>query len=522
MRQWWRIACIGFLAFAVSAAAETELQPHTLVFISDLHLGLGRAAGGEWDPKDDFRWSGALTGFLDQIASDSGERTHLVILGDLLELWQPPSGIECGTDPPDLGCTVTQMEAITTHVVRSHRHDLEAMGAFAARGANRITIVPGNHDAALMLDSVWDLVLPAFRAPDGRVQRVSSGLWASEDGLIVAEHGHQIAPDVNRYEHWPTVTRVRRGESVPRMIRPWGEFFVQRLYNREEDRYPLIDNLAGSGAGVKYRMRDRGKLGTLRDVARFARLVVLESSVSQQRALLGEGEGAQERQWDVARARSLGYRLIADGLEPGDPLLSMLTARGFSSWRLRNHLRREVADPGSVSDDEIKALCDVLEQRRAEDPQNEIASCAPVELGHVIRGAGLIPKKRVLRRHLLAMRQFPSMLHYVYGHTHALEQPWTIDLGGMRTVMVANTGAFHRLIDEETFRSEAANHGLEPSEALKRLPLDSLPACYTAVVITYVGGRPRSDVKNWLEEGDRGHFVDVCDAACARLAPCRH
>src|SRR5690349_11791392 len=67
---------------ATDALAQTETQraassppasfaspppsdgPRMTVFISDLHFGLGKKPDGHWSPKEDFRWPGALKGFL--------------------------------------------------------------------------------------------------------------------------------------------------------------------------------------------------------------------------------------------------------------------------------------------------------------------------------------------------------------------------------------------------------------------------------------------------------------------------
>jgi hypothetical protein len=68
---------------------------------------------------------------------------------------------------------------------------------------------------------------------------VSSGIWTSNDGRIIAEHGHQIGSDVNRYESWPEI--VQRVDGIDYVIRPWGERFVQQLFNAEEARYPITD-----------------------------------------------------------------------------------------------------------------------------------------------------------------------------------------------------------------------------------------------------------------------------------------
>src|SRR5262249_50689760 len=71
-------------------APPVSAEPRMIVFISDLHFGLGRRSDGSWSPKEDFRWPGALKGFLDEMGRRGNDRVDLVIVGDFLELWQPP------------------------------------------------------------------------------------------------------------------------------------------------------------------------------------------------------------------------------------------------------------------------------------------------------------------------------------------------------------------------------------------------------------------------------------------------
>ena len=70
----------------LGATAQAE-APRPIVVISDFHMGLGRRADGTWDPKEDFRWTGALRGFLSELSRRNSDRTDLVIAGDFLELW---------------------------------------------------------------------------------------------------------------------------------------------------------------------------------------------------------------------------------------------------------------------------------------------------------------------------------------------------------------------------------------------------------------------------------------------------
>jgi hypothetical protein len=74
------------------SAQETDRSDDRLaIFISDLHMGLGKDEAGAWFPTEDFRWPAALEGFLDHISSEGRDAVDLVIVGDFLELWQTPT-----------------------------------------------------------------------------------------------------------------------------------------------------------------------------------------------------------------------------------------------------------------------------------------------------------------------------------------------------------------------------------------------------------------------------------------------
>ncbi len=296
-------------AAAPFVAPSAAAGPRMMVFISDLHFGLGRGSDGRWSPKEDFRWSGALKGFLDEMGRRGEDRVDLVLVGDFLELWQPPE--QPAGQPPicnisgvdDLGCTVPEIVKIAGAVIDAHKHDLALLRDFAKRGDNRLHVIPGNHDAALLLPEVWSLLAAPLDEPAGRVTLVRSGFWMSPDGRIVAEHGHQVGNDVNRYDRWPVIMRDRNGKTY--LERTWGERFVQQVFNSQEEDYEIIDNIAPETVGVKYRIADRGYVRTAADVARFIAFNLFETTLAQKGAVLGSPavDPDDPNRWDLKLAR---------------------------------------------------------------------------------------------------------------------------------------------------------------------------------------------------------------------------
>ena len=474
-------------ASMLSTPAAAWAQERPTVLLSDTHMGLGSRADGSWHPQEDFRWSNALRGFLDAMAARyPGDDVDVVVLGDFLELWQRPDDLPCSTPEPELSCTTPEMVALAQAVVQAHRADLVSLGNYVARGTNRLYIVPGNHDAALMIPEVRQVLLDAF--PDAardRVEIEADGEWTSVDGHIVTEHGHQIGQDVNKYDDWPRVTETDAA-GVTHLIRPWGENFVQTLFNEEESRYPLIDNLGPESAGLRYRIADRGWVRTARDFARFIAFNLFETSFRQKLDVLGQPGSSTV----PTQPRELGHRLVLGALPVDDPMAARINEQSVEGTELRAQLDALVS---AMSDTEVAQLCDHAALQGRID-------CAAPTLSSVAQGL-VTTNEAVLRAHLRKRSEtHEDMRFYVYGHTHKFEVPWDLTVRPGNIFRVANTGAFQRVIDEAGFEQRRIARGLDHSEALRGLTLDDLPACYTYITVDAEAGM---ELRRWYQqEGD--------------------
>ena len=83
---------------------------------------------------EDFRWPSALAGFLGHISGMGADRVDLVILGDFLEMWQPPDNVTCKGPSEELGCTVAEMQQIVTAIVQAHPQGIRSTTRFLANG----------------------------------------------------------------------------------------------------------------------------------------------------------------------------------------------------------------------------------------------------------------------------------------------------------------------------------------------------------------------------------------------------
>ena len=515
--------------FCLNASADAQdftpppSGPRDLVVISDLHLGTG-CPKDVCDVHEDFRWPKALAGLLTRINVELSNPIDLVIAGDMLELWQPPSNINCAPDDAELGCTTEEMRRIAEAVVRGHTGDnnaLTALAEFSKLGENRLWIVPGNHDAALLLDSVWEVLATTLDAQSGRVARVSSGIWTSPDGRVVVEHGHQIGSDANRFRDWPAITEADPQGGQVRLIRSWGERFVQRLFNDVETKYPIIDNLSPETAGARHRVAAEGKWSSAAEAARFVAFNLFETSLQQKLQILGRQRDGKAQEWDLDTARGLRENLFLLALAENDPLrIGIESSASAEMAALRAELARLAMDKQALSDADVLALCDQIAVRLSKPV------CARLDLGYTVEKL-FVSRDRILRAHLAdRRRELPRLQTFIYGHTHQLEPAHCVEVDSLTQVDVLNTGAFQRVMDEAGYQARlsqrpditsAASADIRGGEGLSRLTLeDDFKACYTVVLAPNVGGRYRARTWRWvMDEGhDAGWLTLPGDRVC--------
>ena len=474
-----------------------------LIVISDLHFGLGcNGTVKNCASTEDFRWTKALSGFLDQISKDSNDRADLIIAGDFLELWQRPDSIQCEGSINDLGCTVKEIEDTTNVVVSAHAKDLAALSAFSQRGDNRLYVIPGNHDSALLLPSVWSILADKLGTKSGRVNLSTCGILNHQDRRILIEHGHQIGADVNGFKKWPGVTGKDAAGRLM-LIRTWGEKFVQDIFNKEEPTYPIIDNLSPETAGVAYRMGDRGLIDSARDVAKFIAFNLFETSFNQKEAALGKE--APDRTWDAEAARKLGYKLYTGGLPKGSKLRILVEQKTPNAIAVQGELNRLAKQ---LKDPEVNLLCDKLFERGAAE------GCARPQTGALLEG--LVPKARVMSAHITdRLSKYPDTEIFVYGHTHQVEREWSVTAKN-RKIRVLNTGAFQRLVSDPDYVELVMSLNMTPEQGLRTVRLEQLAPCYTGVRIKTLDDALVASTFVWRmsEKGGQGEFDPQDAKAC--------
>ena len=498
---WWSVAPSA----VPLAAAQGGGSPRLVAVVADLHMGLGRDADGEWRVEEDFRWGDEFALFLEALDAQGGGATDLVLNGDTFELDRLPDN-GCAAGDPALGCTESEALAQVERVLAAHAETVDALAAFAASGSNRVFLVPGEHDAALLFPTVARRVEQAFGAPGTRVTVAAGGSWRSEDGQVYVEHGHQIGWRADRFEAWPEPFVERAGRR--HLARPVQARAIDAFFTEHEARYPVIDNFADEGAGLTHGLAaeattDLGATGP--DLLRY---VLFRMPWQQFRVDLDAGD-VQSPAWDLAAVRAQGPAFLVDSL-PNDDRFKPLAQRAQEAGLL-------TALMDDLGDEELIALCDYRAAARRARRRFERVLTQFHPQGPPVRECPRLPDSRGgLFDYFWRTRDFvyggrleaaqggaPAasgpIAVFVHNHTHLVD--WrqsvlestrlgrTVIVYGFSPVrdaltpVVINGGPWQRTITPVQFGRLRAEHDLSDAELLRALRPEHLAPCYGFVQI---------------------------------------
>jgi UDP-2,3-diacylglucosamine pyrophosphatase LpxH len=560
-------------ASAVAASAGPSASaPGVTIFISDLHLGFGRisspspASGGKandpWHPMEDFRWFSEFDAFLTAVETlwtNKKRPAKLVIVGDFLELWQsPPENRDCVYDgsgaavkdakgpflelavKSNLSCRRDDALIRANRVLTAHNDVLKRIGRFASKDGNSVIIVPGNHDAALVFESVKQATLNAIGAPPSQVDIASQGYWRSRDGKVVAEHGHFIKGDVNSYGEFPVQCLNLAEQPIPcngpsaqtYLQRPWGEKFVQDFYDRYEVQFPTIDNITSEAAGASLAVHASAGAERRAAVGSALKFLLLQQSVRQFVELLGpQGDIVDPPRWDVTAVRTKGDEFFEESLARSNPL-----REDIKQLRMAGQLDVHISQ---LTDDELHQICDVrfaMQSASAavQGQPPDVCPGSPPKLGALKTKLLTTNAQRLAER----MEEFREMLKklptsdattsdfsvYVYAHTHAVHGPCSAHrvagkksqtADGQPWMPVAlNTGAWQRLVTPERLAEMTPGPGGKPLSAY--VPED-LPACFSMVIVTPGKDGPVPQTWFWAKKNGFWNFTLTCPEDPAQL-----
>jgi UDP-2,3-diacylglucosamine pyrophosphatase LpxH len=528
---------VNLFVYQNNAQATTSITPNKrlVIFISDLHVGVGHdpEKQDKWHPTEDFRWHIEFSDFLDRINEDGKSNVDLILVGDTFELWQSldkdcypddkrcqkkPKPL-CNHDDNNLGCSANEANLLIERIIAQHRDFFDALSKFASTGHNHVTLIPGNHDAALLFEKVSETVKAAFKAEAReKITIASEGYWKSEDGKLYAEHGHQIGDDPNKFDNWPTNPFITAANGIKYLQQPWGEGFVQKFYSEYENNFPVIDNLSKESEGIKYAMKAKGFDGSLDAVAKFLRFTLLQTSIKQTIAILGEPkEKDKPPKWEEKDIQALQEKLNNSAKDRLLFLVESLEKQNPMRESIENQIKNtnsfpEIAD---FTEEEIKDICTKRWVLKIES-KGSVDNCFDDrDLGaikqSIIDSINPESRNKRYREYLTNISTKNQFSIYIYAHTHKIESETEknkdqgyhpFNYGSSWDPVVFNDGAWQRTATPEQFIKIAKNRNMTASEALKKLQPEDLPACYPFVVVSYINPKkpiPIAKLKYWVQ-----------------------
>ena len=537
------LAAAGALALGLHAAAAGPAQqdgaaPRLIAVIGDLHLGGGRDAGGAWRADEDFRWADEFEGFLQALDAEGAGAADLVLNGDTFELASP----DCVGDDPALGCTAAEALAVLERVLAAHARTIDALAAFARAGSNRVVLVPGDHDAALLFPAVRARVEEVLGAPRAAV--AAAGAWASSDGQVYVEHGHQIDWRADRFADWPAPFIERAGRR--HLERPWGARTTGALLREHEQRYPVVDNFADLGAGLTRALAAAGTTDLGAAAADLVRYVLFRMPWQQFRVDLDVGD-VQPPAWDLAAVRGQGPAFLVDSLPDDDPFAPLAQqALDLDAGSL-------AALMDALDSDELTALCDYRAALRRARRRFERYLTQTDPLGPPVAECPRLPDSRggqfdyfwrtrdlVYGRRLETVQaSLPDagrpIAVFVHGHTQLVDwrqrvllstsqgRPVVVDgfspVRNALTPVVINGGAWQRTITPVEFARQREAHDLTDAELLAALRPEHLAPCYSFVRIDPYDAAPAPPVVRYWRQAESGAWEFAADCGRAPELP---
>ena len=208
-------------------------------------------------------------------------------------------------------------------------------------------------------------------------------------------------------------------DDVERLYRPWGENFVQSLYNEVEAMLPLIDNLVAESTGVKIFgiFRPEGK--QLSDVARFLVFNLFQTSLRQKLGVLEVKKEVTilDKQQLAFCKNCLKEDLMTYSLPPGDSVRVLLEqARDDASINkegseLRLRFRAYVENL-KLDDPQLRVLCErawlTSKSLKASPDMAEVENCSR-PLGTIVNKIFDPEGSAILRNRLSTIKEsFPD------------------------------------------------------------------------------------------------------------------
>ena len=547
-----KLPLIAIITFILSGldlgfvlASECQLRSdRPQIYISDTHMGMGgkcedtESCVRGWHPMEDFRWSSDFSLFSDYLNQKYKNGFDLVVVGDMLELWQRQSDeVEpCGIsgESNNLGCNANQALARVKIIANAHQDIIKTIESFIDEGSNnKLIVVPGNHDAALMMNDVRLGFLNQFRSsPRKNICIQSSGILRLDRDTqsILLEHGHQIEGDPNRYTNpVPPLNSVQCLNSKGKpsdcnaenayIMRTWGENFVQSYFDDYEKQFSIIDNYSfepsGIPDGVKRGLSSATLIEKKSAITGLFAFLFAKQTAKQFKGVMGNAEGKSlagfcskqlvltadqicldRNTLNSSRATQSFIKELPEEMRSTfDYLMNVFGMEPSGEW-LISDLYKTANDHAGVIDQTFLLICDYW---RAKDTSQN--SChfidkdgklgglfSKVKYGFLESVTGKEKLKlfnHIKKRFSEAGTSAKETKIFIYGHTHKAERGTFTD----HNTHFFNTGAWQRVASAEVIAEilrncplkDEAGVRLSEKQCFKAISPNELPKCYSFV-----------------------------------------
>ena len=519
-----RVGLAGLLVGGLSVWEAVVAQlpgdvSRRVIVLSDLHMGMGRDITGAWHVAEDFRWAEEFEPFLDTLAADDVP-TDLILNGDTFELVEASDRV-CVHDEETVGCSTSEALIRLERVLSAHTREVAALSRFLAAGDHRLVLVPGDRDAALLFPTVGARVLEAFEAASGRVRVADEGEWRSADDAILVEHGHQLETRADRYANWP-FPFVERNDGHY-LERPWGQRLVGRLYDDLEPQFPVVDDVADAGGGVRFGLSAAGVPDLQAETAALLRYLLFRMSWQQFRMDLDRGD-VEPPVWDISAVRASGPSFLVESL-PDDDRFKMRAVNALTAGGLDRLL-------AALTDDELVMVCDYRAATRRARRRFERILTQLDPTGPPVTECPRTPetdapqyeyywraRDEIFGTYLAQRQGARPLAIMVHGHTHLADyrqgnftrvevgRAYVVDgfspSRNATTPIVINGGAWRRTVTPRQLHEYGQQRGLSDRELLSTVQPEQLPPCYSFVEIAPYTDEPAPPVlRYWREDAD--------------------
>ncbi len=394
----------------------------TLRIISDLHVG-----AGVLDDCD-----AALEQEVSRFFTDTARTnlpTEIVINGDFLDFVQAdPWNCQLeGTSAdgvPLCHDIATSLEKLA-HMAAAHTEIFRAAAAFLdANADNRLTILPGNHDADFFFRQVRgsfeDLVCHSNRSRQQLLFVLQQVYRPADFPHVWIEHGHQYDPTnwfrIRDESCWsagrPPILSDRAGRQ--RLVECVGTRFLIRYMNRLDERYPFVDNVKPFSEFVKL-------FGTSAFISGYGPLAA-GAAVWEMLQFIGRTTASRPMDLLTIDEQRLDPRVILAALAQHPSKAAVLRGLRERGTPLGQSLGLydKLADDSQVAE-AMHLLAENIDLLPSDMDSALLSSSEP---GTLRLGRGfMVDESRELAKHAARILTDPDVALVVMGHTHEVVEP---------------------------------------------------------------------------------------------------